>query len=53
MRLLQWVKRAIQFVFDPEMYFLALLALRNHLKKRHPETVALDEKKRATSTTSR
>jgi hypothetical protein len=32
MRILRWMKQAILFVFDPEIYFLAWIAVRNQLR---------------------
>lgn len=34
MRILQWAKQAIQFVFDPDIYCLMELAIRNLHKGR-------------------
>lgn len=49
MQVLQWIKRALEFVFDPETYCLAWLAVRNHVRAQHsPEAAdARAEKKRA------
>lgn len=49
MRIFQWMKRAIQFVFDPEMYYLAWLAIKNQFKPQHSSspTANPDKKKRA------
>jgi hypothetical protein len=32
MRILRWIKQAILFVFDPEIYFLAWIAFRNQFR---------------------
>lgn len=49
MQIFQWIKRAIQFVLDPEIYCLAWLAIRNHLKGRRSLELAAtqDQKERA------
>lgn len=53
MRILLWMKRAIQFVFDPDVYCLALLAIRHHMRSRsHELAITKEEKKRAKAVNS-
>jgi hypothetical protein len=55
MQIFQWIKRAIQFVFDPEVYCLAWIALRNQLRSQRSPALASteDKKKRAKAVHSR
>jgi len=54
MQILQWIRRAIQFVFDPEIYYLAWLAARNQLKGGRFNAIASgqNEQKRANAVSS-
>ena len=54
MQILRWMQRAIQFVFDPEIYCLAWLAVRNQLKGHRFNAIASDqnEQKRAKAVSS-
>jgi hypothetical protein len=55
MQIFEWMKRAIQLVFDPEIYCLAWLAVRNQLRRPRSQDLASDQnkKKRAKAVNSR
>lgn len=46
MQIFQWMKRAIEFVFDPEFYCLAQLAVRNHMRGRYAEVASSQREKK-------
>lgn len=46
MQIFQWIKRAVQFVFDPDVYDLAWLAIRNHWKQKPAQELAPCEDKK-------